>query len=286
MVVRYIDRSMSALTPAGLPLILCLAAVSLVPLAAQHDASKEGKGKNPAMGNPQAIAAGKNLFVNSCAGCHGVNAEGGRGPNLRKRGVWHPLEDDSLFKIIQKGVPGADMPASNLSEEQAWQVAAFVRSLTAPAIENPPAGNVQAGEALYWGKAGCSNCHRILGRGGMLGPDLSNAGATHAAEEIRESIVDPDADGFARYKGVTVVLANGTTLKGVARNRTNYSLQLQDAQGNLHLIDMGQVKQLTQSEHSPMPRNYSQRLSKQEIDDIVAFLSRQSVRPAERGEKK
>ncbi len=262
---------------------LCLAAV---PLAAQHDASKEGKAKHPAMGNAQAIAAGKKMFVNSCAGCHGVNAEGGRGPNLRKRGAWHPLEDDSLFGIIQKGVPGADMPASSLNEEQAWQVAAFVRSLTAPAIENPPAGNAQAGETTYWGKGGCSNCHRILGRGGMLGPDLSNIGGTRAAEDIRESVVDPDADGFPRYRGVTVVLANGTTLKGVARNRSNYSMQLQDAQGNLHLIAMDQVKQVTFGEHSPMPRNYSQRLTKQEMDDLIAFLSRQSVRPFEAAEKK
>ena len=238
------------------------------------------------MGNPQAIAAGKKLFVNSCAGCHGVTAEGGRGPNLRKRGVWHPLEDDALFTIIRKGVPGADMPASNLSEEQAWQVAAFVRALASPAIENPPPGNVQAGEATYWGKGGCSNCHRILGRGGMLGPDLSNVGGTLAADDIRESVLDPDADGFARYKAATVVLANGTTLKGVARNRTNYSMQLQDAQGNLHMIDLSKAKQVTISDHSPMPRNYSQRLSKQEVDDLIAFLSRQSVRPFEPAEKK
>jgi putative heme-binding domain-containing protein len=263
--------------------LLCLCAV---PLAAQHDASKEGKTKNPAMGNPKAIAAGHKLFLNSCAGCHGVNAEGGRGPNLRKRGVWHPLEDDALFTIIRNGIPGADMPASNFNEEQSWQVAAFVRALASPAIENPPPGNVQAGENTFWSKGGCSNCHRILGRGGMLGPDLSNIGATLAAEDIRESIVDPDADGFLRYKGATVVLQNGTTLKGVARNRTNYSLQLQDAEGNLHLIDLSKAKQVDISDHSPMPRNYSQRLSKQEIDDLVAFLSRQSVRPFEPGEKK
>ncbi len=263
--------------------VLCIAVFRL---AAQHDASKDGKAKHPAMGNPQAIAAGQKLFVNSCAGCHGVNAEGGRGPNLRKRGAWHPLEDDALYNMIRKGLPGADMPASNLNEEQAWQVAAFVRALTAPAIENPPAGNVQAGEATFWGKGGCSNCHRILGRGGMLGPDLSNIGGTRAAADIRESILDPDADGFPRYKGVTVAMADGRTLKGVARNRSNYSLQLQDAQGNLHMIDLAKAKQVTLSDHSPMPRNYAQRLSKQELDDLVAFLSRQSVRPVEPAEKK
>lgn len=257
----------------------------VLPLAAQHDASKEGK-KNPAMGDPQAIATGKKLFLNSCAGCHGANGDGGRGPNLRQRGAWHPLEDDALFKLVQKGIPGADMPASNLNEEQAWNVAAFVRALSAPAIESPHPGNVQAGEALYWGKTGCSNCHRVLGRGGMLGPDLSNVGATKSVEDIRSSILDPDADGFPRHKGVTLTLKNGTTIKGVARNRSNYSMQVQDAQGNLHMIDMANVKDISFAQHSPMPRNYKDRLSKQELDDLLAFLSRQSVRPYEAPEKK
>ena len=280
MVVTYIDKA--TMRSSLLVIFSCILPVA----SAQHDASKDGKARNPAMGNPQAIAAGKKLFLNSCVGCHGVNAEGGRGPNLRRRGVWHPLEDDALFNVIRNGIPGADMPATNLSEEQAWQVAAFVRSLTAPALENPPPGNAQAGEAIYWGKGGCSNCHRILGRGGMLGPDLSNIGATKATEDIRESLLDPDADGFPSYKGVTVLLTSGETLKGVARNRTNYSVQLQDAKGNLHLIEMSKVKQLTMSDHSPMPRDYGKRLSKQEIDDLMAFLTRQSVRPFEAAEKK
>jgi putative heme-binding domain-containing protein len=262
-------------------LFLCL----LAPLAAQHDQSKEGK-KNPAMGNPESIAAGQKLFAKSCIGCHGPTGQGGRGPNLRQRGSWHPLDDDNLFTLIKKGVPGADMPATNLPDEQVWQIAAFVRSLTAPAFSTPTSGNVAAGEALYWGKAGCSNCHRILGRGGMLGPDLSNIGALKSVEDIRESVLDPDADGFARYKGVTITMKDGSVLKGVALNRTNYSIQVQEASGALHLLQMADVKALSISEHSPMPRNYKDRLSAVELGDLLAYLSRQSVRPYEAPEKK
>lgn len=264
---------------------MCLFLSLLATAAAQHDASKEGK-KNPAMGNPQSIAAGQQLFAKSCIGCHGPTGQGGRGPNLRQRGSWHPLEDEDLFKLVKNGVPGADMPATNLPDEQIWQVAAFVRSLTAPAFSSPPMGNVAAGETLYWGKAGCSNCHRILGRGGMLGPDLSNIGALKAVEDIRESVVDPDADGFPRHKAVTITMKDGSTIKGVAKNRTNYSIQVQEAQGALRLLQMADVKELSIGDHSPMPRNYKERLSKQELDDLIAYLSRQSVRPYEAPEKK
>lgn len=257
---------------------LCWIILWILPLGAQHDASNEGKAKHPAFKDPSAIAAGKKLYATSCGGCHGPTGQGGRGPNLRQRGAWHPLDDDALFRVIQKGIPGSEMPASKFSDEQVWQLAAFVRSLTAPAIDTDLAGSASVGESLFRGKGGCVNCHRILGNGGMLGPDLSNIGATKSAEDIRESIVDPDADGFGRYKGVTLTMHNGSVVKGVARNRNNYSIQVQDAKGELHLIQMHDVKEIAISEHSPMPRNYGQRLTKEEVDNLVAYLGRLSVR--------
>jgi cytochrome c oxidase cbb3-type subunit III len=256
-------------------LLLCL----LLPLLAQHEAADASKKKNPAIGNPQAIDAGRKLFGASCAGCHGPAGQGGRGPNLRQRTQWHPLTDDDLYTIIQKGLP--DMPPANLPEAQAWQVAAFVRWLTAPAYEAPPPGNVSAGQALFSGKGECSRCHRVLGQGGMLGPDLTNIGAQRPVEQIREAILDPDADGFFGYEGVTAVLASGRTVRGVARNRTNYSVQIQDGQGQLHLLSMADVKELTLSRHSPMPRDYAKRLTRDELNDLIAYLSRLSVRPYE-----
>ena len=255
--------------------LLILASVLLF---AQHE-EKEKKTKHPAFGDPGAVAAGAKLFAGSCAGCHGTRGEGGRGPNLRNRGAWHTLDEDDLFQTIQKGIPGADMPATKLPDENIWQLAAFVRALAAPAIESKPPGDAAAGETLFWGQAGCGGCHRILGRGGMLGPDLSNAGALRPLDQLREAIVDPDADGFRGYRGVTAVMKDGKTISGVARDRTNYSVSILDRNGNIHLVPVTQVRDLQFSDHSPMPGDYKQRLSRQDIDNLVAFLSRQSVRP-------
>ena len=252
----------------------------LIVLAAQEGEEKDKK-KNPAIGNPAAIEAGKKLFATSCSACHGPDGRGGRGPNLVQRGAWHPLDDDGLFKTIQKGLPGADMPRAELPEEQLWQIVAFVRSLTSPAFENEVPGNSASGEALFWGKAGCGACHMIRGRGGMLGPDLSNAGALNSLDRLRESILDPDADGSLTYRGIKVVDKRGRSIEGVARNRTNYSLQIQDAQGNLHLLSMADVREMTFSNGSPMPKDYRSKLSVQELEDLLAYLSRQSLRPRE-----
>ena len=69
------------------------------PLAAQHGRYLNDS-QNPAIGNPAAIAAGAKLYATSCAACHGPDGSGGRGPNLVRRTVWHPLSDEDIFSTI------------------------------------------------------------------------------------------------------------------------------------------------------------------------------------------
>src|SRR5258705_6618856 len=174
-----------------IPSLLILALAAL-PLLAQHE--KDGKEtKHKFIGDPVAIEAGRKIFTSGCGACHGPDGKGGRGPNLRERVFWHPIEDDTLYNAIQKGI-GGSMPPANLSEDEAWQVVAFVRALTAPAIETPIVkGNAEAGRQLFTGKAGCAGCHRIRGAGGGLGPDLTNIGGTRALPQLREAILDPES---------------------------------------------------------------------------------------------
>jgi cytochrome c oxidase cbb3-type subunit 3 len=256
-------------------------ALLAVPLLAQHGRYLSDS-KNAAIGDPQAIAAGTKLFLGSCAGCHGPDGGGGaRGPNLVRRSLWHPLSDDAIFQVIRNGV--ADMPPTKLSDEQTWSLVAFIHALTGPASTNPIPGDPATGKAIFWGaKAGCSNCHAIRGQGGSMGPDLSNVGGSRPLAVIREAIVEPAKDlYYLGNEAATVELKNGKTLQGVAKNRSNYSLQLVDAQGALHLIQMQDVKKLTVSGTTPMPTDYAKRLSRAELRDLLAYLANQDVRAKE-----
>lgn len=256
-------------------------ALFAIPLLAQHGRYLSDS-KNAAIGDPQAIAAGTKLFLGSCAGCHGPDGGGGaRGPNLVRRSLWHPLSDEAIFSVIRNGV--ADMPPTKLSDEQTWSLVAFIHALTGPASTNPVPGDPAAGKAIYWGeKAGCSNCHAIRGQGGSMGPDLSNIGGSRPLAVIREAIVEPAKDlYYLGNEAATVELKNGQTLQGVAKNRSNYSIQLVDAKGALHLIEMRNVKKLTVSETTPMPTDYAKRLSRAELRDLLAYLAAQDVRGKE-----
>jgi len=255
-------------------------------LAAQNDA----KITNPAsaaahdsqMAPPPAfIDAGRKLFQNSCSACHGPGGGGGHGPSLVEGDRIRSLSDAQLFQSIQKGVPGTDMPPSSFSEAQIQQVAAFVRSLSAPAIESTVPGDPEAGGSLFFGKAGCVSCHMIRGEGGFLGPDLSDAGVRLTLGQMRESLLQPDKRIANGFQGMTVVTQAGERIQGIAKNQDNYSVQLLDKQGRLHLLAKTDLKMIELSDHSLMPNDFGTRLSAGEIENILSYLSGQSVRQKE-----
>ncbi len=92
---------------------------------------------NPYAGNPQAIAAGGNLFHNNCAKCHGDDAEGkGSRPSLRSEEVRNATDGD-LAWILKNGYVYKGMPRwGGLPEQERWQIIAYLRSLSpAPSAE-------------------------------------------------------------------------------------------------------------------------------------------------------
>jgi mono/diheme cytochrome c family protein len=86
--------------------------------------------ENPLKNDPEAPIAGKKLFEQHCAECHGSMAEGAeKGPSLRSQDV-QQATPGTLFWILTNGVVRQGMPVwSKLPEPERWQIVAFVRSL-------------------------------------------------------------------------------------------------------------------------------------------------------------
>lgn len=86
---------------------------------------------NPYAGNASAVAAGRVLFSEHCAQCHGENAQGRRGPSLRSARIEHAT-DGELAWILKNGYVRKGMPSWNrLPEPERWQIIAYLRSLLA-----------------------------------------------------------------------------------------------------------------------------------------------------------
>src|SRR5690349_15162952 len=111
--------------------------------------------------DPASVEAGKQIYMGSCSGCHGATGEGSQGPSLLS-GRASRLPDETLVHSIKNGLPGTSMPNFPMADEKIVQVAAFVRSLTLPAIATQVAGDPERGRQLFFGSGRCSTCHMIL----------------------------------------------------------------------------------------------------------------------------
>jgi cytochrome c oxidase cbb3-type subunit III len=266
--------------------VLAAISVALVLSARSHEKAVT----NPVAGNPRAIQEGASLFRANCSPCHGLNAQGGgRGPDLTA-GRWvHGSTDADLFRTVTRGVPGTEMPANALDDSEVWAILAYVRSV-APAKTEAVSGDPAKGKKIFWEKVGCSTCHMVQGRGGVLGPDLSRVGEARSADYLIDSIRQPSKElskgmldpnnhyGLPlEYDTVTVVTADGQKIVGVAKNEDTFSLQLIDTNQQLQFFLKKNLREVTHERKSLMPAYSEDMLKPAELQDLVAYL--ESLRP-------
>jgi putative heme-binding domain-containing protein len=132
-------------------------------------------------------------------------------------------------------------------------------------------GNAAAGKAIFDGKGGCAACHSIGDRGASLGPDLGDIGITRTPRSLRLALTDPDAEIFKEYYTVVVETKGGETIRGLALNEDDLSIQIRDINGYPRSFLKDDLKSTHREQHSLMP-SYASRLSGAEIDDVVAYL--------------
>ncbi len=106
------------------------------------------------------------------------------------------------------------MPPANLSDQQAHQIVAYLRSLAAATdTAGASKADLAHGKSLFESK-GCLNCHRVKDHGSRVGPDLTGIGARRKRDEIERSIVDPNAEVLPENRYVQAVTRDGATITG------------------------------------------------------------------------
>src|SRR5438552_4043510 len=105
-----------------LALALGVASAS-VSLVAQHETAAD-------------IEDGGRVFQATCANCHGPDGDQIAGIDLGRGQFRRPMSDADLIRTIRTGIPGTPMPASNMPEEQAAKIVAYLRSIAAASRSN------------------------------------------------------------------------------------------------------------------------------------------------------
>jgi cytochrome c oxidase cbb3-type subunit 3 len=214
---------------------------------------------------------GKAVYRSNCAFCHGLTAQGGRGPSLTASSTLRTAGDAAIRTIITRGVPGTTMPAFQFEKDDLDSLLGFLHSLSGSGSEAAKSpGNPTAGELVY-ARNGCGNCHRIGKTGSIYGPELTRIGAGRSAEYLRQSIVDPSADIAENYGGVTVVTSDGHRVSGVRVNEDTFSVQVRKPDQAFALFDKSQAKEVIHETKSMMPA-YTH-LSATDLQNLLAYLS-------------
>ena len=231
---------------------------------------------------PEVVAEGHALFNQTCTTCHGVDgSEGERAPALVGERRFFRLSESALYDTIKHGIPGTGMPAMNIPDDSIWKIVVFIRAMRSSASEVDVSGDAAHGREVFFGKGACSSCHMLEGKGGTIGPDLSNIGAEITLKRMKESLT-VDGPIPAGYQPVKVVTRSGQTIEGIAKNQDSFSIQLLDRQNRLHLLNREELRSIDEPRASLMPHNYDKVLSPAEYNDLLAMLSRSVTRDLHR----
>ncbi len=216
---------------------------------------------------PSEVELGKAVYRSNCAFCHGLTAQGGRGPNLA---TGEPRSDEAIKKIVRNGVPGSTMPAfDSFDPDELNSLVAFLKSLSGSASAEQVAGDPEKGTQIY-ARNGCAGCHQIGRAGSTYGPDLSRVGGGRPVKYLRESIVDPSADIPDEFHGVTIITKDGRRVTGVRVNEDSFTVQLRLPSQLYRSFVKEEVKQVIDEKNSLMPAYKG--LGKQDMEDLLAYL--------------
>ncbi|QEH38713.1 HEAT repeat protein [Aquisphaera giovannonii] len=140
-------------------------------------------------------------------------------------------------------------------------------------------GDASRGREIFLSKAEttCLRCHKVALEGGHpfggeVGPDLSNVGGRQPRDYILESIVVPDRKIAEGFESVVLALSDGKIVTGVLRGEDAKSIRVITAEGQAVIVAKDDVEDRKRGP-SPMPADVVTKLTKQELRDLVEFLS-------------
>ncbi|HVU87451.1 MAG TPA: PVC-type heme-binding CxxCH protein [Pirellulales bacterium] len=137
-----------------------------------------------------------------------------------------------------------------------------------PALEL--AGNREHGAKLF--KEHCATCHTILGFGRQVGPDISGV-AGRPKETLLGDLLDPSRQVAPDFLSYSLITRDGRALAGILVSDTGEAVTLRRGEGADDVVLRADIEELQASGKSLMPEGLEQRLTSQDVADVLSFLT-------------
>ncbi len=152
------------------------------------------------------------------------------------------------------------------------QMAKYKTMLTPDALQTADVAN---GRLVF--NRTCAACHKLNGDGADVGPDLTGSNRDNL-DFVLENVLDPSAIVGRAYKLTVVATKDGRVLSGIVRERIERALVLQTANERVTL-SVDDIEELKESPVSMMPEGIFDKLTDDEVRDLVGYLGTTSRVP-------
>jgi putative membrane-bound dehydrogenase-like protein len=183
------------------------------------------------------------------------------------------LSEDLEFAVAD-ALLGSDIP------EIRDQASKFVKPAVAGVSEEiPPVkklaemrGTAEKGKIVFNTVGTCSKCHKVLGEGKEVGPDLSEIGSKLSREEMFVAILNPSAAVSHNYETYNVLTTDGVVLTGTKVDQTDKSITIRSAEAIETTVKTEDIEQLEKKSTSLMPEGLHKTMPLQSLIDLVDYM--------------
>ncbi len=136
-------------------------------------------------------------------------------------------------------------------------------------LVNAATGSPYVGKKLFLET--CGTCHRLFGKGGEVGPDLT----VYKRDDLPNlllNIVNPNAEIREGYENMAVETRDGRMLSGFITDRDEQVVILRTADGQSVALPRAEIASLQAAGGSLMPEGLLAALGDQQIRDLFAYL--------------
>ncbi len=136
------------------------------------------------------------------------------------------------------------------------------------AIDDKPE-DPELGAGIF--SANCTSCHSINGKGGEIGPDLTNIG-TRSDEVLLTSILDPSRMVSYELELHVITTTGGKVYSGMVTSETTTSITIKQSDGREHTILLENIKEDNWTNQSIMPEGYERIIDEKQMASLLAYL--------------
>ncbi|MFK8114240.1 MAG: carbohydrate-binding family 9-like protein, partial [Rubripirellula sp.] len=189
------------------------------------------------------------------------------------------IQDDLKTLIIKQGTADENPLVRDLFEhylpedQRVKRLGPTVDTETLLAQE----GSAKRGKQLFEEAkdVNCRACHRIGSVGAQVGPDLNGIGTQQRPDEILASVLKPSEKIDSKFRGRTILTADGKVLTGIVTQESKEQISLVDSAGKTLTLATDDIEDMQPSAKSAMPDQLLSGMTMQQAADLIAFLSAQ-----------